>query len=242
MKITLPELSLVLLVGPSGSGKSSFGRRHFLPTEVISSDFCRGLVSDNENDQSATSDAFDVLHFIAGKRLAAGKLTVVDATSVRPEDRRPLLSLAKQYHCLPVAIVFNLPPGVCAERNASRPDRDFGPHVVRQQHQNLRRSLKNLRREGFRHTFEFHSSDEVDAAVVERTPLWNDRRTDHGPFDIIGDVHGCGDELETLLQTLGYVRNELGAFAHPGGRKALFVGDLVDRGPRFPDVLRIVMA
>jgi predicted kinase len=160
-----------VLIGPSGSGKSTFAARHFLPTEVISSDFCRGLVSDNENDQAATGDAFEVLHFIAGKRLAAGKMTVVDATSVRPEDRRPLVSLAKQYHCLPVAIVFNLPPAVCLERNASRPDRDFGPHVVRQQNQSMRRSLKSLRREGFRHTFELHSPDEVEGMVGQALPF-----------------------------------------------------------------------
>src|ERR1700722_4827762 len=83
MKIAIPELSLVLLVGPSGCGKSSFGRKHFLPTEVVSSDFCRGLVSDNQNDQSATGDAFELLHMIVGKRLARGKLTVVDATNVQ---------------------------------------------------------------------------------------------------------------------------------------------------------------
>src|SRR5579885_2982106 len=131
MKITIPELALVVLIGPSGSGKSSFGRRHFKPTEVISSDFCRGLVADDENDQGATEDAFAVLHFIAARRLAAGKLTVIDATNVIAEDRKALLKLAREYHCLPVAIVFNLPEKVCHERNATRPDRQFGPHVVR---------------------------------------------------------------------------------------------------------------
>ena len=109
MKITVPELSLVVLVGPSGAGKSTFARKHFKATEVLSSDFCRGLVSDDENCQIATNDAFEVLHFIGGKRLAAGKLTVVDATNVQPEARKPLVALARQYHCLPVAIVFDLP-------------------------------------------------------------------------------------------------------------------------------------
>jgi len=96
MKIAIPELALVLLVGPSGSGKSSFGRKHFLPTEVISSDFCRGLVADNENDQSATGDAFDLLHTIVRKRLARGRFTVVDATNVQPEARKSLIALAKE--------------------------------------------------------------------------------------------------------------------------------------------------
>src|SRR5215217_4035605 len=133
MKVTIPELSLVVLVGPSGCGKSSFARKHFKPTEVLSSDFCRGLVSDNENDQAATKDAFEVLNFIARKRLAAGRLTVIDATNVQPESRKPFVALAREFHCLPVAIVFDLPERVCHERNASRPDRDFGSHVVRQQ-------------------------------------------------------------------------------------------------------------
>lgn len=84
-RIDVPALSLVVLVGVSGSGKSTFARKHFLGTEVISSDFCRGLVANDENDQAATKDAFDVLHYLAGKRLAAGRLTVIDATNVQPE-------------------------------------------------------------------------------------------------------------------------------------------------------------
>src|SRR5690349_8782510 len=153
MQITIPNLSLVVLIGPSGSGKSTFARKHFLPSEVISSDFCRGLVSDNENEQAATKDAFEVLHCIASKRLARGRLTVIDATNVQPEARRPLVELAKKYHCLPVAIVLDLPERVCQERNLGRNDRDFGPHVVRNQKAQLRRSFRGLRKEGFRHVF-----------------------------------------------------------------------------------------
>src|SRR3954467_9133875 len=173
MKITLPELALVVLIGPSGCGKSTFARKHFRATEVLSSDYCRGLVSDNENDQAATKDAFDVLHFIARKRLAAGKLTVVDATNVQPEARKPLVELAREFHCLPVAIVLNLSERVCHERNTGRSDRDFGPHVIRQQSQQLRRSLRGLEREGFRHVFVMESVEQVDAATIERQPLWN---------------------------------------------------------------------
>ena len=91
MKFTIPELSFVVLIGVSGSGKSTFARKHFKPTEILTSDACRGLVSDDENSQAATKDAFEVLHFIARKRLAAGKLTVVDATNVQPESRKPLV-------------------------------------------------------------------------------------------------------------------------------------------------------
>jgi protein phosphatase len=153
MKIAIPELSLVMLVGASGSGKSSFARKHSLLTEVISSDFCRGLVSDDDNDQSVTGDAFDILHAIIRKRLARGRLTVVDATNVQPEARKSLIELAREYHVFAVAIVFDLPEKHCHERNASRPDRQFGPHVVRNQCHQLRRGLRGLEREGIRYVF-----------------------------------------------------------------------------------------
>src|SRR5262252_1477556 len=126
MNITIPNLSLVVLIGPSGSGKSTFARKHFLPTEVLSSDACRAAVSDEENNQAVTNDAFEVLHFIASKRLALGRLTVIDATNVQPEARKPLVVLARKYHCLPVAIVLNMPEKVCHERNRMRDERAFG--------------------------------------------------------------------------------------------------------------------
>jgi protein phosphatase len=243
MNVEIPELSLVLLIGVTGSGKSTFAARHFKATEVISSDFCRGLVADDENDQSASPAAFDVLRYIAGKRLAAGRLTVVDATNVQPEARRDLVTLAREHDVLPVAIVLDVPESVCLQRNAARPDRDFGPHVVRRQRDQLRRGLKGLQREGFRHV---HVLREPDDVTVTRTRLYNDLRHETGPFDIIGDVHGCRAELETLLETLGYrlEHDDLGRAAgarHPAGRRAVFVGDLVDRGPDTPGVLRLVM-
>ena len=247
--ISIPKLSLVVLIGPSGSGKTTFARKHFLPTEVLSSDACRGMVSDDENNQAVTNEAFALLHYIAGQRLALGRLTVIDATNVQPEARKPLVELARKYHCLPVAIVLNLPERLCQDRNRSRDERNFGPHVVRQQHSQLRRSLRGLGKEGFRHVFVLEGPEEVEAVTVERVPLWNDKRQEHGPFDIIGDVHGCCDELETLLQQLGYRTTTLEtdspvwgnrAYAHPEGRKAVFVGDLVDRGPRIVDTVRLV--
>jgi len=245
VNITIPELSLVVLIGPSACGKSSFARAHFKPTEVISSDFCRGLVSDDENDQSATGDAFELLHFIVRKRLTAARLTVVDATNVQPEARKPLVAIAREFHVLPVAIVLNMPEKLCHERNQNRPDRQFGPHVVRNQSQQLRRSIRGLEKEGFRHVFVLSSPEEVTAVSIVRQPLWNNLKHEHGPFDIIGDVHGCFEELIALLRQLGY-RVEDGAdgakVTPPPGRKAVFVGDLVDRGPRIPETLRLVMA
>ncbi|HEY0474470.1 MAG TPA: AAA family ATPase, partial [Kribbella sp.] len=247
-RIDIPALSLVVLVGVSGSGKSTFARKHFLGTEVISSDFCRGLVSDDENDQAATKDAFDVLHYIAGKRLAAGRLTVIDATNVQPEARKQLVALAREHDVLPVAIVLDPPEKVCLERNAQRPDRQFGAHVVQRQGQQLRRGLRSLKREGFRGVHVLGSVEAIEAVGIERTRLFNDLKDQTGPFDIIGDIHGCRAELEQLLTDLGYTisKDDRGrpidaADAGGAGRRVIFVGDLVDRGPDTPGVLRLVM-
>ncbi|MFF8593550.1 polynucleotide kinase-phosphatase [Streptomyces sp. NPDC015220] len=235
--LPVTDLSLVVLVGASGSGKSTFARKHFKPTEVISSDFCRGLVSDDENDQSASGDAFDVLHYIAGKRLAAGRRTVVDATSVQQESRRHLVDLAREHDVLPIAIVLDVPEEVCAERNAARTDRADMPRRVIQRHiRELRRSLRRLEREGFRKVHVLRGVEEVEHASVVTEKRFNDLTHLTGPFDVIGDVHGCAAELEELLGKLGYADG-----AHPEGRTAVFVGDLVDRGPDSPGVLRRVM-
>ena len=203
-ELALPELSLVVLIGVSGSGKTTFARRHFGPFEVISSDFCRGLVADDENDQAATADAFDVLSFIAGKRLAAGRLTVVDATNVQPAARKQFVDLARAHDVLPVAIVLDLPEKLCTQRNSRRPDRTFGSPVVHRQHDQLRRSLRGLSREGFRRVHLLRTPDQVEAAVVVRERLLTDYRDRTGPFDVLGDVHGCRAELEALLGRLGY--------------------------------------
>ncbi|MEU7059793.1 polynucleotide kinase-phosphatase [Streptomyces sp. NPDC046197] len=236
--LPVTDLSLVVLVGASGSGKSTFARRHFKPTEVISSDFCRGLVCDDQNDQSATGDAFDVLHYIAGKRLAAGRRTVVDATSVQQDARRQLIDLARKHDVLPIAIVLDVPEEVCAARNAARTDRADLPRRVIQRHtRELRRSLRHLEREGFRKVHVLRGVDEVENASVVTEKRFNDLTHLTGPFDIIGDVHGCAAELEALLGKLGYTDG-----VHPDGRTAVFVGDLVDRGPDTPGVLRRVMS
>lgn len=251
MEIKVPELSLVVLIGVSGSGKSSFAKKHFKRTEILSSDECRALVSDDENSQSATIDAFDVLYYIAGKRLKNGLLTVIDATNVQKESRKGLIELGKTYHCLPIAIVLDLPVKLCEERNQNRPDRKFSSHLIYQQNQQLKKSIRGLKDEGFRNIYILKSLEEVDAVLeIKREKLYNNKKDEAGPFDIIGDVHGCFEELEELLIILGYTitrieENEKNFGFHvivPGNRKAIFIGDLVDRGPNSPGVLRLVMS
>ena len=251
MKINVPELSLVLMVGASGSGKSTFARKHFKHTEIVSSDVCRGIVSDDENNQAASKDAFELVHYIISKRLKNGLLTVVDATNVQPEGRKALIDLAKQYHTLPVAIVIDLPERVCHERNKLRPDRDFGDHVIGHQRAQLKKSLRWMKKEGFKNITVLKSEEEVDAVEgISRTPLYNNKKHETGPFDVIGDVHGCFDELKMLLEKMSYKveqvdddgRNFGFNVVPPEGRRAIFVGDLVDRGPDSVGVLKLAMS
>jgi protein phosphatase len=247
VRIEIPDFCMVALIGTSGSGKSTFARRHFKATEVISSDACRGIVEDDENSLDATADAFSLLHFIAETRLKRRKIAVIDATNVRKEDRAHLVRIAKNHHALAVAIVLNPGEDICHERNRTRPDRQFGPQVVRNQTASLKRNIRRIDKEGFRYVHELRSVEAIDAVEIARTRLWTDARHEAGPFDIIGDVHGCADELEMLLGKLGYAVSWSGngqdracVVTPPAGRRAIFVGDLVDRGPRTPDVLRIV--
>ncbi len=243
MNLTIPELSLVVLIGPSGSGKSTFAAKHFRPTEVISSDYCRAMVSDDENDLAATPAAFRVLQSIAGERLRSGRLAVVDATSVQPDARKPLIALAREHDCLAVAFAFDLPEKLCVERNRGRANRNLPSGVIHRQRDQMKRSMRGLQREGFRYVYVLDSVEAVESASIVRQPLWVNRRGDHGPFDIVGDVHGCHSELVQLLTDLGYSISSDGTrVTHPQGRRVVFVGDLVDRGPDSPAVLRLVMA
>ncbi|MEM6659717.1 MAG: polynucleotide kinase-phosphatase [Pseudomonadota bacterium] len=247
-KISIPDFALVVLIGATGSGKSSFARKHFLETEIVSSDTCRAIVSDDETDLAATGDAFDLLNYTASIRLKRRLMTVIDATSVKREDRAKLVQLARKYHALPVALVLDIDPKICHERNQNRPNRNFGEHVARNHAKALRRGMRGLQKEGFRQIQIMKSPEEVDALKITREPLWTDNRADHGPFDIIGDVHGCFDEMAELLGTLGYAidpfetgSEDLIRARHPEGRIAFFVGDITDRGPRNLDALRLVM-
>lgn len=238
MRIEIPQFCVVALVGATGSGKSTFAREHFKATEILSSDYFRALVSDDENDMSATKAAFDSLYYVAEKRLENGKMVVIDATNVQQSARSAIVSLAHKFDCLPVAIVLNTPESVCLERTHSRTDRHFGDQVVRRHLQELRRSMKHLKKEGFRYVYVL----EEPACEIIRVPSWTEKKEEHGPFDIIGDVHGCYDELCDLLEKLEYTVDRNACSAQPPlGRKAVFLGDLVDRGPKIVPTLKLAM-
>jgi len=240
-ELKIPQLSLVVLIGASGSGKSTWARKHFLPTEIVGSDRCRGLVSDDENNQSVSPAAFRVLNLIVEERLRLGRLTVVDATNVKKEAREPFIEMARKYHVLPIAVAFKISERICAERNTQRADRHLAPYILQQQAMNFRRSLSHLKEEGFAKVHVFETVETLEQTLIQRVPMWCDRRGEIGPFDIIGDVHGCCRELETLLEQLGCRRDEKNIYAPPAGRRLVFLGDLVDRGPDSVGALKIVL-
>ncbi len=238
-RIDLPDPCVVMLIGASGSGKSTFAQQHFPASTVLSSDAFRAMVIDDENSLTVNEDAFDALHYVLRKRLTHMRLTVVDATHIQPESRAGLVRVARDNHLFVVAIVMDTALDVCLERNRERADRTLPDPVIRRHVQQVRRaSPKRLRREGIR--FAHHVRPD-DVCEVVRSPLYANRKSEEGPFDIIGDVHGCFDELAVLIDALGYGRDGERVTSAPNGRRLFFVGDLVDRGPFTPKVLRLVM-
>ena len=241
MRIEIPEFALVAMIGATSSGKTTFAHKHFKDTEVLSSDFFRAMVCDDENDQTVSSDAFELLYFAANKRLDRMKTTVIDATNLSNSARQQVLELAHKQNVHSVAIVLDLPEKELMQRNKNRADRGYPDRVIHSHFTGLRKCIRHLKKDGFRFVYVLGSQEEIDNAEIVRTKLWNDKRDLHGPFDIIGDIHGCFDELVMLLEKLGYIKNETGIFCHPFGRQAAFLGDLCDRGTKNTEVLRLVM-
>jgi len=168
--LLLPADALVLLIGVAASGKSTFARRHFAATEILSSDEIRAMITDDPSAQGATDDAFDLLHRILAMRMRRGRLSVIDATNVEEWARRELLLVARRHRRPAVAIVLDLPLAVALERNAARPAPRPPPAALRRQHRWLTDSIDVLAGEGFAAVHVLRSPEEFDRAHVERTP------------------------------------------------------------------------
>lgn len=243
--IELPEKSLVLLIGASSAGKSTFAAQHFPPSAVISSDQCRIMVADSDQVLTANEATFSVLHLIVEKRLERGLFTVVDATNLDEGGRKNLINLAYRYYLKPQAIVLNTDLEALRERNANREDRNLSERNLMRQHRRVQQAIRYLRKEGFQRVYILRDPK----AKISFRPMPSNFNSETGPFDIIGDVHGCFDELVTLLEKLGYrisadpSPDSYGfQVGHPAQRKVVFVGDLVDRGPASHKVLRLAMS
>jgi len=253
MLVGIPENALVLLIGPRGVGKSRFAARHFDPGQVVSLPQMRKMVCDQPDLLEATNDAAELQALLVEMRLAWGRFTVVDSTNLRFRNRQNLLTLARKFHAPVVAIVFDLPESARAhgERLSGLPS--FLPGIpdnltvepLEEQLASLKDALPRLGQEGFHRVYLFSTPEERDQAEIQIQKLPCNRKEHQGPFDLIGDVHGCCDELESLLGLLGYRREAIAecpgfTWRHPEGRMAVFVGDILDRGPRILDTYRLV--
>ena len=232
MILSFPPVCLIVLVGASGSGKSTWAARHFRASQIVSSDQCREMVVDNAASQSANDDAFALFHQWIALRLKNRRLTVADSTALKPGARDRLIELAHTAR-VPVHIVaFDVPLDEAIRRDASRPNRSVGEKVVTRHCATLEQALRELPKDTRLSGVHLLTPEQMDTVTVQTTP----GAVSAPAFDVIGDVHGCLGELKTLLEKLGYGTDD----THPEGRVPVFVGDLADRGPDSPGVLRFV--
>ncbi|MDP9380044.1 MAG: AAA family ATPase [Chloroflexota bacterium] len=228
---------LVVLVGGAGAGKSTWAQARFLPTQIVSTDRCRALVGDREEVQAYSKQAFELFYFLIEKRMELGKHIVADSTGLDPAVRRNLLGLAYDHGYPAIAVVFTAGLDVRRARNRER-SRQVADEVLIKQQEALERALSDIRSEGWESVF-LLGPEEADRARVERLPVgvYNNKQP---PYDIVGDVHGCLDELRELIEKLGWVRDG-DSYTHPEGRTLVSLGDLADRGPDVPGCFRLWM-
>ncbi|NPV72792.1 MAG: AAA family ATPase [Pelotomaculum sp.] len=230
-KISLPGTTLLVLCGPPGCGKSTFALRYFKDTMIVSSDRCRALVSDYEENMAASREAFRLFHYTIERRLSLGRFTVADSTAIARQARRELLRIGRKYGFNVTLLVFNIPLDVCLERNTGRERRVIRPVIIKAS-KKLRHIIDGAFSEGFDDVYVVTDEDLNDPFF--KIEILRHVLTLPGPFDIIGDVHGCYGELVLLLARLGY-RRQFNYHAHPSGRKAVFLGDIAGPGPRSID-------
>jgi protein phosphatase len=229
--------ALVVLIGPTASGKSSFAAKHFKATQIISSDTCRALIADDEADQEASRDAFRLFHRIISERLKRGLLTVADSTALTLHARSELLRLAMLYNRPTFAIVFSVQPEIQRQWNQQR-HRHVPAHVLTEHRQMIQQTIHVICNEGFNQLTILRSPQEIDRVQIRIGAYFPDQ--DHGPFDLIGDVHGCYHELTALLTKLGYTQQGV-TWTHPERRCLIFVGDVADRGPANIQVWQLIL-
>lgn len=246
MDIKIPEVALILIIGIEECGLEFFLKKHFNDDEIIH------LESNGAEELTENEKVFIDLKQTVTSRLEVGKLTVVDARLLVSEQRRELVKLAKEFYCPTFAIILLFPEKKCIQWHSSDINKSLDlQNNIKDQYSTVKKSLKKIKREGIKTKFYFSSISEMENLnEIIRVPLQCNMKEETGPFDIIGDIHGCYDELEMLLEKLAYrvckVEENFENFGievtHPEKRKIVFLGDLVDRGPKSPQVLKLVMS
>lgn len=230
MKIRIPHNALVVLIGPSGAGKSSFSKKYFEDREVISSDSCRRALIGSKSAselQTVSSGAFTLFYGWVRARLRHNLLVVADSTALKREYRDELAKIAKEEHCPVLYVFFDTPKSKCIENDAGRDiSAQVGPQVIERQFRILNQSRGFLNHSD--QVYKIKWGEEIEVVRTQRNLIVE------SPFvDVIGDVHGMHHTLIELLEKLGYSKNVVDGkeiYSHPT-RKAVFLGDLIDRGP-----------
>ena len=240
MLIEIPKYSLVVLSGASCAGKSTFAKNHFKPTEIFSSDNFRSLVSDDENDQKCSELAFDAMFYVINKRLQNRKLTVIDATNCNYNDNsyKTITQLSRDNDVPIITIILDLPDNIIFKHFENRTDgRNIDKHKIKNQISNVKRFIKSLTKyKRPKYLYIIDNEEDLNNTTITIKNLDIDKSSEHSKLDIIGDIHGCYDELLLLLNKLGYDKEG----NHPENRKLVFLGDLCDRGPKNLEVLDFV--
>jgi len=173
--------SIVVLCGPAACGKSTFAQRHFRPTQIISSDWARAHICDDERDQRFNAQAFLLVHFVVEQRLAANRLCVVDSTALTPQARKDLLDLARKYQVPATLLVFSVPLSVCLERDQKR-ERSVGSAVIERQHRAFEEAKATLGQEGFDQVVEIpdEAAEKVQIEILFRPVMRSAQRPEVG--------------------------------------------------------------
>lgn len=248
MKIHLPHAGIVLLIGASSSGKSTWLQRavdnkDISPSEIVSSDTFRILVSDTdfidtvsghpherelnvEQYRAITAEAFSLLQQTVEARCRLNKLTFVDATNLSEAERKVYFTMAKKQHVPIYGLLLDLPLETLLKQDELR-ENPRGKARMKQQARKIQEQKRVLKKEPFTRLYQASSIEELQI-VRHPSPLYLE--IGQG-LDMIGDIHGCFDEMILLLEKLGYV-SEDGLYTHPDGRKLLSLGDIMSRGPK----------
>lgn len=238
--LRIPPGAIVVTIGSAGSGKTTWAKRQFPNDQIISLDECRRMVAGGESEHDVTHEAFEILLMALEGRARRRITTLVDGHFVAPDMRRHVLEVARACGRPAVAVCFRVPAELAQFRSRSG-NRMLSPKLLRRQVQQVDDFVLTHQDEGWDQVIFFGDTD-VDLLPAVRYTL-PEPMPHPGPFDVIGDVHGCAGELDRLLDTLGWLPPEAdGTRRHPHGRTAVFVGDYADRGPSSAGVFRRVMA